>query len=228
MISVRHVSYAFRLPDGTPRPVFENISLEVGKGEHVYLVGPSGSGKTSLLRMLYMDLRPERGLVLVGDYRSDSIREADIPFLRRRLGVVFQDFQLLPDRSLFENVAFPLYVTGQTGQRVKTRTLAALARAGISHRQHRFPHEVSGGEQQRAVIARAIVNDPDALLVDEPTGNLDPATADEVMKLLLTLNRQGTALVMATHDYRLVRQHPARLYAFRDRKLTEVVPQSLA
>jgi cell division transport system ATP-binding protein len=227
MISVRHVSHAFRLPDGSLRPVFENISLEVRAGEHVYLVGPSGSGKTTLLRLLYMDLRPDRGVVQVGDYRSDTIKEADVPFLRRRLGVVFQDFQLLPDRSLYENVAFPLYVTGKSGMTVKTKVLSALARVGLSHRQHRFPHEVSGGEQQRAVIARALVNDPSVLLVDEPTGNLDPATSDEIMRLLLGICAQGTSLVMATHDYRLVKAHPTRLYALRNRKLTEVVPQSL-
>jgi cell division transport system ATP-binding protein len=227
MISIRHVSLAFRLPDGTRRAVFENVSMEVAASEHVYLVGPSGSGKTTLLRLLYMDLRPDRGIVQVGEYRSDTITEPEIPYLRRRLGVVFQDFQLLPDRSLYENVAFPLYVTGRQAQSIKSKALAALARVGLSHRQQRFPHEVSGGEQQRAVIARAIVNDPAVLLVDEPTGNLDPATSEEVMRLLLTLNAQGTAVVMATHDYHLVRTHPARLFALRNQKLAEVVPAEL-
>ena len=227
MIDLRNVTLAYVQPDGTRRTILEGVSTRVARGEHVYLVGATGSGKTSLLRMLYMDARPEKGVTQVGDYRSDTVREAEIPYLRRSLGVVFQDFQLLPDRSVFENVAFPLYVTGKSGPGVKTRALAALARVGLAHKQARFPHELSGGEQQRVVIARAIVGDPWILLADEPTGNLDPAVGDEIMKLLLALHGQGMTLVMATHDYRIVKKYPARTLALHERGIIEIDPQGL-
>jgi cell division transport system ATP-binding protein len=147
--------------------------------------------------------------------------------LRRSLGVVFQDFQLLPDRTVYDNVAFALYATGKRGLVVKSRVLQVLARVGLSHKQRRFPHELSGGEQQRVVIARAIVNEPWILLADEPTGNLDPRVADDIMRLLLSLHRQGMTLLMATHDYRLVRALPARTLAFLNGQLVEVDPSTL-
>ncbi len=193
----------------------------------VYLVGPTGSGKTTLLRMLYMDLLPDSGEVRIADFRSDTISPKEIPFLRRSLGIVFQDFQLLPDRSVFENVAFSLYVTGKSGKAVKSRVLQILSRVGLGHKRSRFPHELSGGEQQRVVIARAIVNDPWIVLADEPTGNLDPAVADDIHRLLLGLNRQGMTLLMATHDYRLVRKFPARTLAVMKHQLVEVDPATL-
>ncbi len=194
----------------------------------VYLVGPTGSGKTSLLRLLYMDLLPVLGTVRVGDYRSDKIQPKETPFLRRSLGVVFQDFKLLPDRNVFENVAFSMYVTGKGGRVVKNKVLNVLSRVGLSHKRQRFPHELSGGEQQRVVIARAIINEPWILLADEPTGNLDPAVADEIQKLLVSLHRQGMTVLMATHDYRLVRKFPARTLAFLKGKLVDVDPMTLA
>jgi cell division transport system ATP-binding protein len=227
LIEFKDTTLSFLLPDGARRTVFENLSLHIKRGEMVYLVGPTGSGKTTLLRMLYMDRLPEAGSVWVGEYRSDTIRPKDIPFLRRSLGVVFQDFQLLPDRNAFENVAFPLYVTGKSGSTVKNRVLQVLARVGLSHKRNRYPHELSGGEQQRVVVARAIVNEPWILLADEPTGNLDPDVADEIQKLLLSLNRQGMTLLMATHDYRLVRKFPARTLALRNGQVAEVDPESL-
>ena len=174
-----------------------------------------------------MDVRPEHGTVRVGSFQSDTTRAADVPFLRRSLGVVFQDFQLLPDRSAFDNVAFALYATGKSGKEVRDRTLAALAQVGLSHRARARPSEMSGGEQQRACIARAIVNDPVLMLADEPTGNLDPRVADEIQKLLIRLSRQGTALLMATHDYRLVKAFPARTLALVRGRLVEVDPESL-
>ncbi len=207
--------------------MFEDLSLQIRRGEMVYLVGPTGSGKTTLFRLLYMDLMPDRGVVRVGEYRSDTIQPREIPYLRRSLGIVFQDFQLLPDRNAFENVAFALYATGKRGSMVKSRVLQALARVGLSHKRKRYPHELSGGEQQRVVIARAIVNDPWILLADEPTGNLDPGVADEIQKLLLGLHRQGMTVFMATHDYRLVRKFPARTLAFLGGKLVEVDPLTL-
>lgn len=177
--------------------------------------------------MLYMDRTPERGVARVGDYRTDTIRQKDIPYLRRSLGVVFQDFQLLPDRTVVENVAFALYATGKRGNSVRTRAMQVLARVGLSHKSKRYPHEISGGEQQRVSIARAIVNEPWILLADEPTGNLDPRVADEIHKLLLNLNRQGMTVFMATHDYRLVKKYPARTLALMNQQLVEVQAQAL-
>ncbi len=227
MIEFRNVSVSYPLPGRARRAVLENLSLRIDRGEMVYLTGPTGSGKSTLLRMIYMDLLPEEGVVQVGDYRSDMIKSSDIPYLRRSLGVVFQDFQLLPDRSVYENVAFTLYVTGKSGAEVKSRVLGALARVGLSHKQKRYPHELSGGEQQRVAIARAIVNEPWILLADEPTGNLDPAVAEEILKLLIGLHRQGMTLLMATHDYRLVRTYPMRTLAFMSGQLVEVDPRTL-
>lgn len=227
MIELQNVTVSYPLPNGQRKEVFQNLSTHIEKGEMVYLIGPSGSGKTSLLRLMYMDLMPTAGRAIVGKYQSDSIQPKDIPYLRRSLGVVFQDFQLLPDRSIFENVAFAMYATGKSGMVVKNRVMQVLSRVGLSHKRTRFPHELSGGEQQRVVIARAIANDPWILLADEPTGNLDPNVADETLKLLISLHRQGMTLLVCTHDYRLVRSYPARTLAFMKGQLVEVDPSTL-
>lgn len=221
------VSVSYPLPDGSPRTVLENLSMRLNQGEKAYLIGQTGSGKSTLLRLLYMDLFPDTGSVHVGDYRSGDISRKDIPYLRRTLGVVFQDFQLLPDRNVYENVAFALYATGKRGSAVKKRVMQVLARVGLSHKQRRFPHELSGGEQQRVAVARAIANQPWILLADEPTGNLDPAVAEEIQKLLLGLHRQGMTLLMATHDYRIIKKFPARTLALMNGGLVEVDPESL-
>lgn len=227
MIELQNVTVAYPLPNGQKKAVFQNLSTRIEKGEMCYLIGPSGSGKTSLLRLMYMDLLPSAGRTVVGKYRSDSIRDKDIPFLRRSLGVVYQDFQLLPDRNIFDNVAFALYATGKSGTVVKNRVMQVLSRVGLSHKRKRYPHELSGGEQQRVVIARAIANDPWILLADEPTGNLDPNVADETLKLLISLHRQGMTLLVCTHDYRLVKSFPARTLAFMKGQLVEVDPTTL-
>jgi cell division transport system ATP-binding protein len=227
MLELRDVSVSYPAPEGGRRAVLEDVNLALERGEMAYLIGPTGSGKSTLLKLLYMDRTPDAGLVRVGHYRSDLIKEPDIPHLRRTLGVVFQDFQLLPDRDCYENVAFALYATGKSGRAVRARVLQVLARVGLSHRQRAMPHEMSGGEQQRACIARAIANEPQLLLADEPTGNLDPAVADEVHNLLIRLNRQGMALLMATHDYRLIRNAPARTFALTGGRLVEVDPLSV-
>ena len=177
--------------------------------------------------MLYMDRIPEKGTVRIGDYRSDMIRQKDIPYLRRSLGVVYQDFQLLPDRTVIENVSFALHATGKRGNVVRSRALQVLGRVGLSHKSKRYPHEISGGEQQRVSVARAIVNEPWILLADEPTGNLDPRVADEIHKLLLSLNKQGMTVFMATHDYRLVKKYPARTLALMNGQIVEVQAQAL-
>ncbi|NND70786.1 MAG: ATP-binding cassette domain-containing protein [Rhodothermales bacterium] len=227
MIKLEDVSVSHTLPNGSKKPVFERMSISIARGEMVYLIGPSGSGKTTLLRLLYMDLLPEQGRVTVGKYQSDSISQKEIPFLRRSLGVVFQDFQLLPDRTVYDNVAFAMHATGKSGSVIQAKVLQVLARVGLSHKRRRYPHELSGGEQQRVVIARAIANEPWIMLADEPTGNLDPAVADDTLKLLISLHRQGMTLIMATHDYRLVKNFPARTLAFMKGRLVEVEPTTL-
>ena len=227
MIDLKNVTASYPLPDGTRRTVLENLTLTLEQGEMAYLIGPTGSGKSTLMRLIYMDLKPDKGVVRVGEYRSDMIKPREIPYLRRSLGVVFQDFQLLPDRNAFENVAFALYATGKTGAVVKTRVLQLLARVGLSHKQRRFPHELSGGEQQRVAIARAMANDPWILLADEPTGNLDPHVADEIQKLLLSLHHQGMTLLVSTHDYRIVKEFPARTLALMNGQVVDVDPETL-
>ncbi|MEX0600767.1 MAG: ATP-binding cassette domain-containing protein, partial [Rhodothermales bacterium] len=204
-----------------------HLDLTNRQGEMAYLVGPTGSGKTTLLRMLYMDVPPENGVARIGNFRTDQLTDKDIPYLRRSLGVVFQDYQLLPDRSVFDNVAFALRATGKSGANVKSRVVQVLSRVGLSHKQKRYPHELSGGEQQRVAIARAIANEPWILLADEPTGNLDPNVADEIMKLIISLHRQGMTVLIATHDYRLVKKFPARTLAFMNGQIVDVEPESL-
>jgi len=227
MIDLNDVSVSFRLPNGRHRTVLEDVSFHLDRSEMAYLVGPTGSGKSTILRLLYMDLLPDEGVAQIGHYRSDLIDEDEIPYLRRSIGVVFQDFQLLPDRSAYENVAFALYATGEKQSQVKSKVLKSLTRVGLSHKRNSYPHELSGGEQQRVVIARAIANDPWVLLADEPTGNLDPVVADEIQELLVSLHKQGMTLLTATHDYRLVKSYPAPTYALMNGQVVEIDPDTL-
>jgi cell division transport system ATP-binding protein len=217
MIDLQEVSVSF---DG--QLVLDRVNFSLKTGEFVYLVGPTGAGKSSLLRLLYMDLKPDSGTVTVAGFDSSKARTREIPYLRRRIGVVFQDFKLLEDRDVFENVAFALYVTNSRRSEIKKRVLLALADVGLSHKRLQMPHELSGGEQQRVVIARAIVNSPPLLLADEPTGNLDPAASNEIMELLMKINMRGTAILMATHNYELVRRFPTRIVQLKEGKLVEV------
>jgi cell division transport system ATP-binding protein len=227
VIEFNDVSISFPLPEGGRKDVLSNVSFKIERGEQVFLVGPTGSGKSTLLKMLYMENRPDKGSVRIADFDSSNITQAEIPFLRRSLGIVFQDFQLLPDRNVFDNVAFALYVTGKTGKAVKMKVLQVLSRVGLNHKKNRFPHELSGGEQQRVVLARAIVNDPWIILADEPTGNLDPAVADEIQRLIVRLNQQGMTILMSTHDYRLVKKFPSRTLAVSNGTIVDVDPASL-
>lgn len=227
MIALQNVTTSFPIPGNDRRVVLREMSMKLNRGEIAYLVGPSGSGKSTLLRLLYMDLFPEKGLVQVAGFRSDMISQSEIPMLRRAVGVVFQDFQLLPDRTVFENVAFALYATGKRRKEIKGRVLNLLTHVGLSHKHFAFPHELSGGEQQRVCIARAIANEPHVLLADEPTGNLDPHVANEIQKLIVGLARSGMTVLMATHDYRLVKKYPARTLALSKGQLVEVSPEML-
>ncbi len=217
MIRFTDVSFAY-----DEHPVLDNISFEVKPGEFVFLVGQTGSGKSTILKLMYMDLRPTSGTVVVGKYISSTILRRTKPYLRRSLGIIFQDYRLFDDRDVFENVAFALHVTGVKGTEIKKRVLHALANVGLSHLRRKIPAELSGGEQQRVVIARALVNNPTFLLADEPTGNLDPSTSREILQLLKNINTRGTAVIMATHNYELVRRMNERILQVRDGKLYEV------
>lgn len=182
----------------------DNVSVRIQRGEYVFIVGHTGSGKSSLLRLLIRELNPTSGQVRVDGQNVVALRARDIPQLRRKFGFVFQDFRLLPDRTLEENVAFALRVIGIHGKELRKRTFEALDRVGLMSKGKMYPNQVSGGEQQRAAVARAIVNTPMVLLADEPTGNLDPMTSLEIMELLEQINRSGTTVLVATHDQQIV------------------------
>lgn len=198
---VRLSNVALKYPGGDG---LQSVNLIVRKGEFVFLVGPTGAGKSTVLKMIYMAEKPSGGTVVVGRFNSKTVTAKQIPLLRRQLGIVFQDFRLLEDRNVYDNVAFVLIVTGSKQKDIKRSVLRVLAQVGLSHKRYSMPHELSGGEQQRVAIARALVNNPFMILADEPTGNLDPATSAGIMELLDKINARGTAILMATHTYSLV------------------------
>jgi cell division transport system ATP-binding protein len=217
MISLKGVSVVFG-----SHTLLNNITLQIKPGEFVFLVGQTGSGKSTVLRLIYMDLLPSRGTVFVGKHCSASIHPRDIPFLRRDLGVVFQDFKLLEDRSVYDNVAFTLHVTGTPSAEIKKKVMHTLGDVGLSPARNKMAHELSGGEQQRVAIARALANNPTFLLADEPTGNLDPTTSLEILTLLKDINMRGTGVVMATHNYEVVRKANERILKIEDGRIREV------
>jgi len=200
----------------------------LGNGEFVYLIGKTGAGKSSFLKLLYRDIKPNEGKIFVADYEVSSLPERKVPFLRRRLGIVFQDFQLLPDRDVYENVAFSLEVTGNTKRHIKQRVLEVLGMVGLSHKRKAMPGDLSGGEQQRVVIARALANEPRIMLADEPTGNLDPDASKSIMELFQQINNRGMAVLMVTHDYNVVKNFPARTVRIKDGNIDEVNLNPLA
>jgi len=202
-----------RYPNGTAALV--DVDLTIDQGEFAFLVGSSGAGKSTLIRLLIRDELPTTGHVHVDDKDVASLRRAQIPDLRRMVGVVFQDFKLLPTKTVTENIAFALLVTGHEGHVVREETERTLALVGLSHRRGHFPRELSGGEQQRVAIARALVNDPAVVLADEPTGNLDSQTSEEIMTLFEDLNKVGRTIIMVTHDED-VAKHAKRVIRLRD------------
>lgn len=191
-----------------------NVTLRVGKGEFVFIVGPTGAGKSTLLKLLYRAERPTRGTVTVAGANLHTLRARDVPRFRRKLGIVFQDFGLLPSKTVYENVAFALRVIGAGRSIVRRQVPRALDMVGMAGRPDAFPHQLSGGEQQRVAIARALVNDPPLLLADEPTGNLDPDTSIGIMQLLNHINIRGTTVLVATHDSAVVDRMQRRVVAF--------------
>ncbi|MBN1781808.1 ATP-binding cassette domain-containing protein [bacterium] len=201
-------------------PILSNINLRVKPGEFVYLVGASGAGKSTVLRLIHMELMPTRGFVKVADYQSHRIQPHEIPLFRRKVSVIFQDFKLLDDRDVYENVAFALWATGVPRRKIKKRVFHVLAEVGLSHRRYAMPSELSGGEKQRVAIARALANEPFVLLADEPTGNLDPESTHEIMQLLMRIHRKGTAVLMATHKETMPdTQYPMRMVRLNEGKI---------
>ncbi len=212
MISLRGVSLVY--PNGVR--ALDGVDLEIEKGSFIFLVGHSGTGKSSLLRLLYREQLPTAGAVVVDGIRVDKLRRGRVPYLRRNVGVVFQDFKLLADKTVWENIAFALLVTGARTKDVMRQVPRVLDLVGLSHKSRMFPSELSGGEQQRTAIARALANNPKILLCDEPTGNLDPSNTTEIMELLLRINLKGTTVVVATHNQAVVDRMRRRVVRLDD------------
>jgi cell division transport system ATP-binding protein len=213
MISISNVSKQYR---GSARPALNNVSLEIAKGDFVFLVGASGSGKSSLMRLMLREDVPTKGSVHVLGENLVGIPSRRIPFFRRRLGVVFQDFRLLPNKTVAQNVAFSLEVIGKSQGFIQEAVPEVLRLVGLDGKADRLPSELSGGEQQRVALARAIVNKPALLLADEPTGNLDPSTSQDIMALIERINLAGTTVIMATHDRGIVDQLKKRVVELKD------------
>ncbi len=203
--------------------VLSDVTFTINKGEFVYLIGKVGSGKTSVIKTINAELPLKEGTAVVAGYELEDLRSKNIPLLRRKLGIVFQDFQLLTDRSVYDNLLFVLKATGWTNKdEIDTRINEVLQKVELEFKHYKMPHQLSGGEQQRVVIARALLNDPDIILADEPTGNLDPETSESIIKILFDISNSGRAVVMATHNYTLLKKYTSRTLKCNDGKLGEV------
>jgi cell division transport system ATP-binding protein len=210
------------------RVILSQINLEVKEGEFLYIIGKTGTGKSSFMKTLYGDLPLTVGSGNIVGYDLASLKENDIPFLRRKLGIVFQDFQLLPDRSVNENMLFVLKATGWTNAaEMQAKIDDVLQRVGMIGFSNKMPHQLSGGEQQRVAIARALLNDPELILADEPTGNLDPQTSAEILGVLKKINDNGKTVIMSTHDYAVIMKFPAKTLKCEDNTIFEVVQRTV-
>ena len=208
------------------KSILTEVNLEVNHGEFLYIIGKTGSGKSSLMKTLYADLPLSEGEGSVVGFDLATLKEKDIPFLRRKIGIVFQDFKLLPDRSINDNMLFVLKATGWTEKgEMENKIVEVLNKVGMGDFGKKMPHQLSGGEQQRVAIARALLNDPELILADEPTGNLDPQTSVEVLEVLKKINANGKTIIMATHDYALLMKFPSKTLKCEDSKIFEVVQQ---
>jgi cell division transport system ATP-binding protein len=202
--------------------ILGDVNFNLESGEFVYLIGKTGSGKSSLLKLLYGDIKLKTGDGIVCGYNLKTLKRKEIPYLRRKLGIVFQDFELLTDRTVYQNLLFVLKATGwKDKSRMESRISEVLEQVGLSTKGYKLPHELSGGEQQRVVISRALLNDPVLILADEPTGNLDPETSKSILRLLHNISKQGTSVIMATHDYSAMEHFPSRIVACRNQRLVE-------
>ena len=211
MIEFQNVSYAYNKGYGV-----NNLNMSIDDGEFTFLIGPTGSGKTTLMRLIYFDLLPDTGLVKINGYLSNKLSDRSISKARKSIGMVFQDYKLLGDRNLFENVALPLHVLGFNGRDIPGRVEEALELVGLDGKEQHLPDELSGGEQQRACLARAIIKEPEIILADEPTGNLDPVASFELVRLLETINETGTTILMASHNYNLIKGRGRPIYELKD------------
>lgn len=217
VIQFHNVSLAYQ-----NRQILSDINFSLKSGEFCYMIGQTGVGKSSFLRLIYRDAVPDDGYVKVDGIHTGLMKAKQVPNLRRKLGIVFQDFQLLPDRNVYNNIAFALHVTETPAKLIKDRVFDVLNLVGLSHKRKSMPDDLSGGEQQRVVIARALVNEPRILLADEPTGNLDPEASNVIMDLLQQINNRGMAVLMVTHDHQLVQKYPARTLQLADGKIQEI------
>lgn len=197
-----------------------DLSVQIDQGEFVYVVGPSGAGKSTFMKLIYREVTPTSGTVKVAEFDTVKMKDNEIPYLRRQVGVVFQDFKLLPTLTIYENVAYAMEVLGKTPRQIETRVTEVLKLVGLAHKTNMLPNELSGGEQQRVSIARAIANMPSVLIADEPTGNLDPETSRDIMGILEQINRQGTTIVMATHHSEIVNDYKHRVLVIDEGRLT--------
>jgi cell division transport system ATP-binding protein len=197
--------------------------MQLDYGEFVFVIGKSGIGKSTLMQLIYMNLFPLTGTVKIAEFDSQTIKPYQIPLLRRKIGVIFQDFKLLPDRNVFQNLAYVLKVTGASTSEIKKKVNEVLAEVGLSHKRLNKPGELSGGEQQRVAIARAIINDPILILADEPTGNLDPDTSSEILALLKKINKSGTAVLVVTHNYEIVKKANERVIKLEDGRALKAI-----
>jgi len=206
--------------------IFSSINFKVNAGEFIFLIGKTGAGKSSLLKVLYGDLTLESGKGSIVGFDITELKDKQIPLLRRKIGVVFQDFKLLPDRTIFENLSFVLKATGWKEKcKIKARVIEVLNLVNISPETQKYPFELSGGEQQRVAIARALLNEPELIIADEPTGNLDPETSQEIMQLFRKLHSEGISVIMATHDYNMIVKFPGKIYQCDNGNLNEVIPK---
>ena len=206
MIKIDNVSYSYPKGGGV-----SNLNLEIKEGEFVFLIGPTGSGKTTILKLIYMDLFPKAGKITVDKYNSQSIKKRKVPYLSRKIGVIFQNYHLLEDRNVFDNIALPLHVLGYDKDEILELVSESMLEVGLEGKESHYPYELSGGEQQRACVARALIKDPDIILADEPTGNLDPIASFELIKLFEQISKEGTSILMASHNYNLIKGRGHRI-----------------
>ena len=211
MLSFNNVEFRYK-----NQTIFTDLNFELDEGEFAFLIGKSGIGKSTLLQMIYMNLIPTSGYVRVNGYDTNTVKPRQLPALRKKLGVVFQDFKLLQDRNIYDNLAFVLEVTHTPRKEIKRKINNVLSDVGLSNKRLNMPDQLSGGEQQRIAIARALLNDPLLILADEPTGNLDPETSNGILDLLTTINKRGTAVLVATHNYEMVKKMNARIIKLED------------
>jgi cell division transport system ATP-binding protein len=206
------------------KTILNNVSLKLNKGDFIYIIGKTGSGKSSLLKTLYSDIPLKMGQIIIDGDEINKIKKSQLPYLRRKIGIVFQDFQLFQDRNAYENIKFVMDSTGWIDKtKINDRINYLLEKVGLANKLKNYPYELSGGEQQRLVIARALVNEPKLILADEPTGNLDPEIAENILKLLIDINKSGTTIIMTTHNYNLIKKYKKKTYQCIDGNFEEII-----